>query len=365
MFTILGAGRMIGRKACLYNSLAASAMLLCVYDSNYLWDMGFQLSYLALIGIAWLQKPVYRLLFIRQKMGRYVWEMASVTLSAQVFTTPLCLYYFHQFPVYFLFTNLLVVPISTVILCTELFLLLISWWTPAALLTGKLIGWQILLMNAIVDRSNQLPGALIENIPMRLAQEWALYLIVWAAACWWIGRSTLWKNIACMAVMIYLILCIGYRLQTRGQQKLVVYNLRGSSVIEWIHGREGYTLFRKIRGPDSTRIKMLLQQSHLALGIPPVLKNLPGQSFVIGHKKLLIVTSPIRCDQPEKVDILVIAGDPMIDMQKLLECVQPGEILFDAANTLWKIVKWKKDCEELLLQCYSIPESGAYISDLH
>ena len=365
MFTVLGVGKMIGQKASMYNSLAASALLLCVYDSNYLWDMGFQLSYLALIGIAWLQKPIYRLLYIRPKAGRYLWEMASVTLAAQIFTTPLCLYYFHQFPVYFLVTNLLVVPLSTIVLCTEIFLLLSAWWPPAALLTGKLIVWQIGLMNAIVDHSNHLPGALVENIPMNLAQEWAVYLFIWAIACWWIGRSTIWKYITYLAAGMYASLWMYNAYQIRRQQKLVVYNLAGSSVIEWINGREGYVLYSSIKVEQRTRIEGILKQSHFALGISPGMKELPGQLFVINQHKILIINFPVKCDTACKPEIVLITGNPVVDMHTLFNCVQPAQILFDATNRLWKIEKWKKDCEELLLQGYSIPESGAFISDLH
>ena len=106
MFTCIVAGKTIQRQSSVYNALAVSAFILLCYNPYFLWDVGFQLSYLAIIGILWLQQPIYRLIYVKNLLIDKIWQMASVTLAAQLTAFPICIYYFHQFPNLFLIANL-------------------------------------------------------------------------------------------------------------------------------------------------------------------------------------------------------------------------------------------------------------------
>jgi competence protein ComEC len=97
MFTCIVFGNVLNRKASIYNSLAASAFLLLCYNPYLVWDVGFQLSYLAIIGIVWLQKPIQNLISPNNIIIKKIWEMSSITIAAQIITFPICIYYFHQF----------------------------------------------------------------------------------------------------------------------------------------------------------------------------------------------------------------------------------------------------------------------------
>jgi len=110
MFTCIVLGESQDRKISVYNSLAASAFLLLCYNPFWLWDAGFQLSYVAVLSIVVFSKPVYNLLFIPNKALDHCWKLISVTIAAQILTTPISIYYFHQFPIVFLITNLVAIP---------------------------------------------------------------------------------------------------------------------------------------------------------------------------------------------------------------------------------------------------------------
>ena len=126
MFTFITIGKQINRNASICNILAASAFCQLCHNPYWLWDVGFQLSYIAVLSIVIFYKPVYDLLFVKNKILNRVWQLAAVSIAAQVLTTPLSLYYFHQFPVYFLLGNLVVVPVSTVVLIGTLILVVVS-----------------------------------------------------------------------------------------------------------------------------------------------------------------------------------------------------------------------------------------------
>jgi competence protein ComEC len=111
MFSFIVIGESLGRKTNIYNTLAASAFCLLVYNPYFFWDVGFQLSYTAVLSIVLFMKPVYQWLYFKNKLLNAIWQLNAITLAAQVLTLPVILYYFHQFPNLFLFTNFVAVPL--------------------------------------------------------------------------------------------------------------------------------------------------------------------------------------------------------------------------------------------------------------
>ena len=126
MFTFVMIGKTLRREASIYNILAASAFCLLLYNPFWLWDVGFQLSYTAVLSIVVFYKPLNNLVYFKNKSLAWLWSLLAVSIAAQILTTPLSVYHFHQFPVYFLLTNLFAVPVSSVILIGELILVLLS-----------------------------------------------------------------------------------------------------------------------------------------------------------------------------------------------------------------------------------------------
>ena len=134
MFSILLVARTLSRESIVYNTLASSAFILLCFDPYWLWDIGFQLSYTAVLSLVIFIKPVRAMLILQNKWLSVLWNSASVSLAAQSLTTPICIYYFHRFPNYFLFCNLLAVPLSSIILVggTLLFFFIFSPFLPTA-----------------------------------------------------------------------------------------------------------------------------------------------------------------------------------------------------------------------------------------
>jgi competence protein ComEC len=178
VLTCIITGKVLNKKATAYNSLAASAFILLCYDPYFLWNIGFQISYLAVISILVFRKPVYDLLYIKNKWLDKIWQMISVTLAVQVLTFPICIYYFHQFPVLFLITNLVAIPLATIILIAELFLVSFSWLSFVGTYMGKLISYLIELLNKFVVNVNSCSFATIENLTPSLFSIVLLYGVI-------------------------------------------------------------------------------------------------------------------------------------------------------------------------------------------
>lgn len=123
MITLYITGENLIRKTSIYNTLATSAMFLLLINPNNLYDVGFQLSYLAVFGIVFLQ-PRFAVFYTPgNRIFKYFWTILTVSVAAQISTLPLTLYYFNQFPVYFLLTNLFIIPVSQLIIPSGILLL--------------------------------------------------------------------------------------------------------------------------------------------------------------------------------------------------------------------------------------------------
>lgn len=184
MFTVIVIGNGAASKASLYNNLAASALLLLAADPNNLWDIGFQLSYAALLSIGLYMKPIYDLMVFENKGLDAIWKLSAVTLAAQVLTLPVSIYYFHQFPNLFLITNLIAVPGSSIILLAEIALCAVSFFGPVAEILGKGISIAIRLLNDAVEGLAGWKYANIDGLTVTLLQTLLAYGLIAALSAW-------------------------------------------------------------------------------------------------------------------------------------------------------------------------------------
>ena len=134
-FVIIGTG--IKRKAGVFNSLTVSAFILLLFNPFLIYNVGFQLSYAAVIAIVAIQPTIYQIWQPKNKIADNIWGITTVSVAAQLGTAPLGLFYFHQFPNYFIITNLIAIPLATLILYAGFLSVILSPLT----IVAKCITW--------------------------------------------------------------------------------------------------------------------------------------------------------------------------------------------------------------------------------
>jgi len=371
MFSFIVLGENFGRRINIYNNLAASAFTILILNPYSLWDVGFQLSYAAVLGIVVFSKYIFNWVGLQNKLLKYLWQLNAVTISAQIFTLPIILYSFHQFPLFFLFSNMLVVPLSGLILYAEILLLFISPFSNLALSMGKLIGWSIGIMNHFIERINLIPFSAWKSIQVSIVQELILYGIIVSIAWWLIYK----QGKGFLLAMSLLLIFIGLRsfdfIKRTHQEKLIVYNIPQHEAIDVIDGRSYFFIGDSLLWKEGFLQNFYLIPSRTMHRIFPAekLSNIDVYHNLISsnHKTILLIDRPLRnCAQMPKikVDALIITQNPDILVAQLAQQFDSDQYIFDASNPLWKINKWKKECENLHLRHYSIPEQGAFMMEL-
>ena len=175
MFSFIAIGRALSRNTNIYNTLAASALALLLYNPYLIMSVGFQLSYLAVFGIVYIQPKLYALVQFDHWLIDKIWAITCVSIAAQLATAPLSVLYFHQFPTYFLLSNLFIIPAGFVILASGLLLLSTSAVSVVAGTLGWLVTKFIVAVNGLVFWISELPGSTLDGIYLSILDTWIIY----------------------------------------------------------------------------------------------------------------------------------------------------------------------------------------------
>ncbi len=371
MFTCIVVGKTFFKQASMYNSLATSAFLLLCYNPFLLWDVGFQLSYAAVVGIVWLQKPIENIYYSKYWLIQKVWKMCAITIAAQILTLPVCIYYFHQIPTMFLFTNLICVPLSTIILFAEILLIVVSAITPIAGILGQIIFGLTWIMNTIIDFFNTLPGSLIDSVHTNMLTTMALYLFVIFFCMSLLRKNKQVFTISLVCLFLFTTLWSFGKIKLTQQRKIIVYNVSKHKAIDFISnnsytfcGDEDLKVDGSLRNFNLKPSRVLMQVNEHKDSVNGLKSNAGLCNFY--YKKILILDKEIKMASPIipiQIDALVISKNPKINLVEIARAVTPAIVVFDGSNSLWKITQWKKECTALHLRFHSTAESGAFILD--
>lgn len=178
MLTIYALCLLLGRQRASVNTLAFAAIILLIANPLCLWDVGFQLSFLAVLSILIYYRPLYRLLHLQNPFAQWIWGLTCISIAAQLGTAPLVMYYFGRFSCYFLPANFLVVPGATAILYGAVFMLLATPIPPLQQYIATALGHVADWLNASLTALSTLPGSSIEGIVIGRLQLFIIYMIL-------------------------------------------------------------------------------------------------------------------------------------------------------------------------------------------
>jgi len=182
MFSLVSGAFITERQNLSLNSVFVSAFIMLLCKPSYLFDIGFQLSYSAVISILLFYPKISGLFEFQNKILVWVWSMIAVSAAAQIGTLPLTLYYFHQMPVYSLITNFLVIPSAFFLIYTGAALLLLGFWEGVARWIGAVADFLTTTLQEGVCAIVNLPYSLIRDIyiePWLVAGLYAITISVW------------------------------------------------------------------------------------------------------------------------------------------------------------------------------------------
>lgn len=367
MFTCFVMGKLVNKNGSSLNALAAAAFLLLAYNPYWLWDVGFQLSFAAVLSIIVFYTPVYSWLHVQNKLLNFFWQLNAVTLAAQVLTIPLSIYHFHQFPNLFLLTNLVAVPLSSAVLLGIIFLCSISFISPVAVITGKCISWLIAVMNGFIERMDSLSFARLDFLQINLWQLLFIYVFIAAAAYWLFYKSKTAFTIALLGLLAVSTQYSLFIIKSRQQQQIIVYNVPRQEAVDIMDGNRYF-----FRGDSSLLADDFLQNFHLkpsriyhrvkATEQLAQYHGLPN-GFVFKNTTVVCLNNSCFPNSGKSItaQLVILSKNTPFTLLQVRRQFANAAIVIDASNSYRQLNRWKTEASTLGIACYSVVDNGAFV----
>ena len=379
MFTLIVCARWLQRDYHIINVLSAVAFFLLLHRPNRLFDLGFQLSFTAVLSIVLFYPIIASWYKTKHTLRRYWWQMTAVSLAAQVGTFPITLYYFKVFPTYFLLGNWVMLPLATLLLSLGVFILVISWWSWGANIVGWLLKHLILLTNSYLKYISALPYAQLGPFIISPGEVIAYYAILFVLYFAAIKQKKL--RYLCIAIALICGLS-GFkayqRKMSQKQQYLIIYSVAPRRVIGFIKGQHAVLVNDKLllqhSTPYSTEVKPSLvhlriqkikqHQFHDRRKTPSFFNYVQGVQFCYwGKKCIVVVDSPYTAPPPDKlpqqIAVLLVQENALQDIRPWLAYCSIDLLIISSAHKNGK--KLILQATEQGIPCHVLDEQGGLI----
>ncbi len=387
MFSFVAVAGFFRRSANIFNTLASSAFVQLLINPLTLFIVGFQLSYFAVAGIAYYQPFISSVIRFRNMLAEKIWALSTVSLSAQLVIFPLGIYYFNQFPNYFLLTNLLAVPLAMIILYLGLVLFLISFIPFVASVVAFLLNIALYLLNFITGTISHLPFShspdMIINIPLLII----LYGIIFLITHFFILKKPWLLQLSIVFAIAALVLRSGYLISTSEQKIFMVYNSGRYSLYSFISGKRNIVVsgrdqdFEEAVMPyAASRTALFMNTDNVnVISVEQMLDcKIKGMScpyhvegrfvYFYGYRIYFAEsneTGPLDAMDPVHVDMLVISSRFSSSLHEICNVVIPGKVIIDSSVPFYLRAEYIEQCIELGLNYHDVRGAGAFKTSVH
>jgi competence protein ComEC len=386
MFSLVIIGTAYTRKTNIYNTLSASAFIILSVNPILITEVGFLLSYFAVLSIVFFYPHIYGLIYVKSRWLDKVWVLVAVSVSAQIGTFAIGMFYFHQFPNYFIFTNLYAIPLAFFVLYLSIALIVFSPIPIMAMGIGWLLDKTLLLLNVLIRFTDSLPYSTTTGVSISSTQMIMIFSAIILFAVFLEGRkySVLLGSMACL--FVFFIENAYISLQLDRQHEMVIFNVRQRSVIGFTHGRnftlavnqsaenpwesyayniDGYINRKRLL--TDKNILLLDSQEVNSIQIKGLITernsfgtwfNYLGYTIFVPQGDEL---SDMVAQTPLDIDILILGSKSNVGLDKLFKLLNPTLVIVDSSVPRWKLDDMKTILSQQGVLYHIVERQGAYV----
>ena len=359
MFTIIGITIEFNATKQIFNSIFLSAFLIILLDPMIIFDVGFQLSYSAVLSIVTIQPLLQRLYRPKFKADKKLWEIFTVTVAAQIGILPLSLYYFHQFPLLFFITNICVLPFLGIILGFGIGVIILALFNHLPEWLATIFGSTIDTINTVVNTSASFDQLIITEIPFDFNMLVSSIVLIFALLLLIHQKTFKSKLFALVGFLMIIISITSFKLRVHNSSELIIFHQYRNSIIGL---RDGNTLNLYAKNSLSQKSYDYLLKGYItANSINETELHTIKNVYKIKDKSIGIIDhESIHSAIPANLDILVLSNSPKINLDRILENLTPKLVIFDGSNYQNSTGLWTKSCKIKGITFHNTPTDGAY-----
>jgi competence protein ComEC len=348
-------GKTFQKQSNSYNTLVLSAFILLLFNPFLIIDVGFLLSYFAVFGILYLYPILDSMYYIEHKVLKWFWSSCLISIAATIFTLPITLYFFHQFPIWFVLSNLIIIPISLLVMFLALCVVLFHPSIQIQNILSKATNVTVDFMIQASNLSNSKYYGYIDNISFDLID--ALFLSVSIALLLVIFKTKSYKR-----VVLTFIICIAWVITSivkqcnqMKEQEIVVFHIKKKSFFVTRIGQDLYY--------DLNRITEFEFEKH----IKPYTIHYPNlkihhtscNMMQLNKQRFLNLQKPHEKVTVDSLNYILVSHNSFVNLNNLK--MSKPLIIGDCSNTNKTLQRLKKECAKYHLPFYNIKEQGALI----
>lgn len=363
MFSFFILADAINKSANVFNILAASAIFLLIVDPFLIMQVSFQLSYLAVLGILYLQPKINRLFVSRFWIINKVWDLTTVSIAAQLATFPLTIYYFHQFPNYFVLTNLLVIPMAFVILIIGIVIIILSFYNPLTFFLGSLYYLVLKIFYKSINFINHIPGSNSKGFSINLFETISIYLLLLLIIAYISTKKTQYIYSSFLVISLLFFVDCREDFKLDNLNRIIIYDIKDHFAMDLISGNNHYLICDEYLLNNKQKLLFHVQNNWFNLDLnKPVyinLNSLLDKSLDWKNKSIAFIGEKWNNQNPFDIAILCT---PKKRNECILNTINSEILVFrsvksDFRHNLFNSLKNKSSL-------YNISISGAYIHDI-
>ncbi|OOV28936.1 hypothetical protein BXU11_03110 [Flavobacterium sp. LM5] len=359
MFAILAIGQYLNRSTSIFHTLMVSMVLILLFQPYFLFDVGFQLSYVALFFIVWLQPMLTLLWSPKHKILQFFWDLLTVSFAAQIGTFPLSVYYFHQFPGLFFVTNLLVLPLIGVIMFLGVVVVIIAYFSIVPFWIFKPLEMGISFMNAIIHQVASFESFIFVDIPFNAWLFWSSFMLIFTFV-FWVKRITFYRTVAILfAIILFQISFFIIKLKYESTQEWIVLNTTKQTIVCERVGQK-VAVFANQKDRENI-LKNTAVRNYVTATFSAVSKITPlgNVAYFLGNRILILDSTVVKIPLMP-VDIVLITHSPKVNFDRLLQSCNPKKVVVDASNYKSLVTLWKKSCKQKNIPIHVTSEKGYF-----
>lgn len=388
MFSLMSLGKLQKNSPGSLNAVFASMFILLVINPYNLVNIGFQLSYSAVIGIIILQPRLYAIFEVKNKFLDWIWSLTTVSVAAQLATMPLCFYYFHQFSNYFLLTNYVMIPISTIAIWTCFIFFAVSWIPYISTAVAYCLSWLAKAMNYACLTIEGLPFSTAQDIYIDIPQMILLFAIIVLFVTFFFFTKRYRHLFAAVAMCVILAATnLWQSVEASSQKTLVVYNISKTTAINIIDGTDNI-MFANLDSIQPEKIEFTAKNNWLKKGLDrekyvnlssgkenllSTITTIDNRKVFFKHKfidydglKLYVLDDnfmPIDDESFGKVDVdyVVLADSPYVTLEEVAEHFNFKKIIIASSNSISRCEAWDAEKVALGYDVHDVRTDGAFI----
>ncbi|MBU2951222.1 ComEC family competence protein [Tamlana agarivorans] len=359
MFSILTVALNIKRPTNIYNTLAISMFVILLFKPLFIFDVGFQLSYLAVFSIVTIDPHLYKIWQPKNKILNLYWHTFTVTVAAQIGVIPLSLYYFHQFPGLFFISNLVIIPFLGVILAFGIIVILLASFNLLPIFIADTFGNIISLMNTLMHWISNQETFIFKEISFNLFHVSLTYLMLIACFMFSLKRNSQSFGLLLISVLLLQSSWIYNKLQLPSNEFIIFHKSRQSLIGMSLNNN----MFIANDYDSMTTLKdKIISNYVIGNHINRIEKGSVRNAYQLENKTLFIIDSlALYNAKTIHPDYILLRQSPQINLNRVIDSLQPKYIIADGSNYKTYVNRWERICKKRNLPFHQTGKQGAFI----